>query len=230
MVELLFCFSLHKILLYGWESLLVNYWDIFISCLDSHFDSTDSLQRIHWWASDFWKWLCQLLMHLREKDTGAERGCEPRPVSRKQSSSREGSGLGGLLTSRPRLTTVWASMAVSSGSGAHESSSNTSSACWRPRHWRQRSSPSSTERKQPRPRGHGRKGSKNLMSGCTCCPFIHVCTGSGSGIQNPQANFIGVFNSLRWLGLPSKSTMSSWHNTEWPTDREQNHLHLGWPA
>ncbi len=31
---------------------LVDYWDVFISCLDSHFDGTHSLQWIHWWASD----------------------------------------------------------------------------------------------------------------------------------------------------------------------------------
>ncbi len=38
----------------GLEScgLLVNYCDGFISCLDSYFDGTHSLQRIHWWASD----------------------------------------------------------------------------------------------------------------------------------------------------------------------------------
>ncbi len=36
--------------------------------------------------------------------------------------------------------------------------------------------------------------SKNLMSGCICRPFIPVCTGSGSGMQNPLANFIGVFS------------------------------------
>ncbi len=63
--------------------------------------------------------LCQLLMHLREKKgTGAECGYEPCPAPRNQSSSREGSGLGGLLTSSPILTAAWASMAVSSGSGA----------------------------------------------------------------------------------------------------------------
>ncbi len=28
-------------------------------------------------------------------------------------------------------------------------------------------------------------------------PFIPVCTGSGSGIQNPLANFIGVFSQVR---------------------------------
>ncbi len=39
--------------------------------------------------------------------------------------------------------------------------------------------------------------SKNLMSGCTCRPFIPVCTGSGSGMQNPLANFIGVFSLVR---------------------------------
>ncbi len=52
-----------------------------------------------------------------KKGTGAEHGCEPRPAPRNQSSSREGSGLGGLLTSSPILTAAQASMAVSSGSG-----------------------------------------------------------------------------------------------------------------
>ncbi len=52
------------------------------------------------------------------KGTRVERGCEPRPAPRNQSSSREGSGLGGLLTSSPILTAARASMAVSSGSGA----------------------------------------------------------------------------------------------------------------
>ncbi len=32
--------------------LLVDYCDVFISCLDSHSDGTHSLQRIHLWASD----------------------------------------------------------------------------------------------------------------------------------------------------------------------------------
>ncbi len=64
----------------------------------------------------------QLLMHLRE-ERHRERhraltGCEPRPAPRNQSSSREGSGLGGLLTSSPMLTAARASMAVSSGYGA----------------------------------------------------------------------------------------------------------------
>ncbi len=30
----------------------VDYFDVFISCLDSHSDGTHSLQRIHWWDSD----------------------------------------------------------------------------------------------------------------------------------------------------------------------------------
>ncbi len=53
-----------------------------------------------------------------KKGTGAGRGCEPRPAPRNQSSSREGSGLGSLLTSSPMLTAARASMAVSSGSSA----------------------------------------------------------------------------------------------------------------
>ncbi len=35
------------------------------------------------------------------------------------------------------------------------------------------------------------------MSGCTCHPFIPVCTGCGSGMQNPLANFIGVLSLVR---------------------------------
>ncbi len=35
-----------------WCGLLVDYCDVFISCLDSHSDGTHSLQRIHWWDSD----------------------------------------------------------------------------------------------------------------------------------------------------------------------------------
>ncbi len=31
-----------------WCGLLVDYCDVFISCLDSHSDGTYSLQRIHW--------------------------------------------------------------------------------------------------------------------------------------------------------------------------------------
>ncbi len=52
----------------------------------------------------------QLLMHLRKE--------RHRGTLINQSSSREGSGLGGLLTSSPMLTAARASMAVSSGSGA----------------------------------------------------------------------------------------------------------------
>ncbi len=35
-----------------WCGLLVEYCDVFISCLDFHSDGTHSLQRIHWWARD----------------------------------------------------------------------------------------------------------------------------------------------------------------------------------
>ncbi len=46
-------FSLHKMLIDGLESgLLLDYCDVFISCLYSHSDGTHSLQSIHWRASD----------------------------------------------------------------------------------------------------------------------------------------------------------------------------------
>ncbi len=45
--------SLNKVLIDGleWCGLLVDYCDVFNSCLDSHSDGTHSLQRIHCWAS-----------------------------------------------------------------------------------------------------------------------------------------------------------------------------------
>ncbi len=56
--KLWFCvlhsFLLHKTYIneLGSCGLLVNYCNVFISCLDSHSDGTHSLQRIHCWASD----------------------------------------------------------------------------------------------------------------------------------------------------------------------------------
>ncbi len=50
-----------------WCGLLVDYCDVFISCLDSHSDGTHSLQSIHCWASDamlhFW-WRNKLICIL----------------------------------------------------------------------------------------------------------------------------------------------------------------------
>ncbi len=42
--------AFHKMLIDGleWCGLLVDFCDVFISCLDSHSDGTHSLQRIHW--------------------------------------------------------------------------------------------------------------------------------------------------------------------------------------
>ncbi len=46
-------FLLHKMLIDGLKcELIVDYCDVFISCLTSHSDGTHSLQRIHWWVSD----------------------------------------------------------------------------------------------------------------------------------------------------------------------------------
>ncbi len=47
-------FCLLKMLTDGleWCGLLVDYCDVFISCLDSHSDGTHSLQSIHCWDSD----------------------------------------------------------------------------------------------------------------------------------------------------------------------------------
>ncbi len=49
-----FSFCLLQMLSDGleWCGLLVDYCDVFISCLDSHSDGTHSLQSIHCWDSD----------------------------------------------------------------------------------------------------------------------------------------------------------------------------------
>ncbi len=63
-------FSLHKMLIDGLEScgLLVDYCDVFISCLNSHSNGTHSLQMILWWASDvmqnFSKFIMKEQTHL----------------------------------------------------------------------------------------------------------------------------------------------------------------------
>ncbi len=50
----LFSFCLLQMLTDGleWCGLLVDYCDVFISCLDSHSDGTHSLQSIHCWDTD----------------------------------------------------------------------------------------------------------------------------------------------------------------------------------
>ncbi len=50
----------HKALTDWLEScrLLVDYYDVFISCLDSHSDGTHSLQRIHWWCNAKFLQIC----------------------------------------------------------------------------------------------------------------------------------------------------------------------------
>ncbi len=55
--------AFHKMLINGLElhGLLVDYCDVFISCLGSHSDGTHSLQRIYWWASD-------VMIHFSKSD------------------------------------------------------------------------------------------------------------------------------------------------------------------
>ncbi len=77
-------------------------------------EADEGLLAVKWAIHDFVSSSCT----SGKKGIGAGRGCEPRPAPRNQSSSREGSGLGGLLTSSPMLTATRASMAVTSGSGA----------------------------------------------------------------------------------------------------------------
>ncbi len=44
-----------------WCGLLVDYCEVFISCLDSYSDGTHSLQRIHWWPS-------HVMLHFSKSD------------------------------------------------------------------------------------------------------------------------------------------------------------------
>ncbi len=57
----------------------------------------------------------------------------------------------------------------------HESSTNASSACWKPRHWRQWSCPSSADRKRPQPEGHGRNGILKKTRSSVICSF-RICS------------------------------------------------------
>ncbi len=58
-------FWLHKMLVDGleWCGLLVDYCEVFISCLDSHSDGTHSLQRIHWWVEWYNAAFLQICSH-----------------------------------------------------------------------------------------------------------------------------------------------------------------------
>ncbi len=61
-------FLFHMMLIDGLEScgLLVDYCDVFISCLESHSEGTHSLQRIHWWASDVMLNLCKSVLMKKQ--------------------------------------------------------------------------------------------------------------------------------------------------------------------
>ncbi len=73
---------------------------------------------------------------------------------------------------------------------ARESSTNASSACWR--HWRQRSCPSSVDRKRPQPEGHRRNGILKKTQPSVICSF-RICSFSWSAQGNR------CWEGLRWL-------------------------------
>ncbi len=54
--------AFHVSLIDGHMNLLVDYCDVFISCLGSHSDGTHSLQRIHWRASDLMLYLSKSVL------------------------------------------------------------------------------------------------------------------------------------------------------------------------
>ncbi len=58
---------------------------------------------------------------------------------------------------------------------AHKSSMNASSACWKPRHWRQRSCPLSADRKRPQPEGQWRNGFLKKTRPSVICSF-RICS------------------------------------------------------
>ncbi len=166
---------------------------------------------------------------------------------------------------------------VSHSERTHKPSTNAASACWMPRHWRQRSWLSTEDRKRPQPRGHGRNSifkktwtdrdfcsfrksallvevprgiaadrdtavrtvtptrtaSRQMMNGFVeINTFIHLAPKQKSdewmhlspiytrvhGEWLRYAKFTSHISlafslSQRWLGLPSKSPMSSRHNS-----------------
>ncbi len=73
----------------------------------------------------------------------------------------------------------------------HESSTNAASACRRPRHWRQRSCPSSADRKRPQPEGHGRNSILKKTRSSVICSF-RICSLSWSAQGNRW------WEGLRW--------------------------------
>ncbi len=75
---------------------------------------------------------------------------------------------------------------------AHESSTNASSACWKPRHWRQQSCPSSAERKRSQPEGHGWNGILKKTRLSMICSF-RICSFSWSAQGNR------CWEEFRWL-------------------------------
>ncbi len=68
---------------------------------------------------------------------------------------------------------------------------HTSSVCWKPRHWRQRSCPSSADRKRPQPEGHGRNGILKKTRSSVICSF-RICSLSWSAQGNRW------WEGLRW--------------------------------
>ncbi len=75
---------------------------------------------------------------------------------------------------------------------AHESSTDAFSACWKPRHWRQRTCPSSADRKRPQPEGHGWNGILKKTRPSVICSF-RICSFSWSAQWNR------CWEGLRWL-------------------------------
>ncbi len=105
----------------------------------------------------------------RETSTGGGRGC--------QSFQKERRDRNEIMLLRPQQ--------------AHESFTNASSACWKPRHWRQRSCLSSADRKRPQPEGHGRNGILKKTRSSVICSF-RICSLSWSAQGNRW------WEGLRW--------------------------------
>ncbi len=87
----------------------------------------------------------------------------------------------------------------------HESSTNAASACWGPRYWRQRSCPSSADRKRPQPEGHGRNGILKKTRLSVICSF-RICSLGWSAQGNRWLRGTPLIAPLRQPGTKQRWT------------------------
>ncbi len=91
---------------------------------------------------------------------------------------------------------------------ADESYTNVSSACWMPRHWRQRSCSSSADKKTLQPRGHGQNGTLKRCEPSVICSF-RICSFSWSAQGNRWRE------GLHWLHRDANQEQIKYKRVLW---------------